>query len=344
MKIIYCTDIHDAVKELRLLLRATKADLYLLSGDILYKAFYDEDKIYQFVCLQEEFNTLAKLRGERMYPFDLAQDILRFPEKYNSEELLLKAAEYRLLFTKASKTMKEKYEVIEELIVSNSHAPCLMLPGNYDIDLRYTALERRDLHRKTAFIEGLKFAGYGGAPIATSGIPEKLSVVFHETRQSGRLYSEPENFFAETEPDVLVIHNPAYGFFDHVPGRGHVGSIGIRNYLDEHSPLMVFSGHVHEDYGIAVHNGVIFLNTSNFGGVDSKVGPMPGGAFAEIYIEERTVRKVVLNRLDGDKVHSLLEATYDGVSLQGKLLPAADRCGHLNLSRFIRDSSGVPVN
>ncbi len=346
MKIIYCTDIHDGLRELRVLLRSTEADLYLLSGDILYKAFYDEDKIYQFVCLQEEFYALAKQRGEKRYPFDLAQDILRKPENYeNSEDLMLKAAEYRLLFNKASKTMNEKYETIEGLICKYGNAECRMLPGNYDIDLRYTALVDRDMHQKNMDFGGLKFSGYGGAPIATSGIPEKLSVVFHETNDNGKLFSEPENYFTETEPDVMVIHNPAYGYFDSIPGLGHVGSLGIRNYLDAHNPKLVVSGHVHEDYGIAARkNGTVLLNTSNFGGVDSVYGWEPGGPFAEIYIENDRVEQVNLFRLVEDKIHPLMEVKYDGEALDGKIIAEGREHSNLDLSRFIRDASGALIS
>ena len=345
MKIIYCTDIHDGLKELRLLLLNTEADLYILSGDILYKAFYDEDKIYNFVCLQEEFNTLSNRSRIKKYPFDLAQDILRFPDKYDrNEELLIKAAEYRGLFNQAKKTMKEKYELVEDLIVKYGNAECWLLPGNYDINLRYTALAHRDLHHRIMNLNGLSFAGYGGAPIATSGIPEKLSVVFHERREEGRLYSEPWIFFSEIEPDVLVTHNPPYGYFDHVSGLGHIGSPGIRDYLDEHSPRLVLSGHVHEDYGIALKNKTLLLNPSNFGGVDSSLGFQEGGAFAELYVSNNDIRTVVINRLVEDRIYELLKIEYDGEKLQKTVNENAVIHSHLDHTKFIRDSYGVPVN
>ena len=40
MKIIYLTDIHDGLSGLKSVFQNTEADLYLLSGDIIYKAFY----------------------------------------------------------------------------------------------------------------------------------------------------------------------------------------------------------------------------------------------------------------------------------------------------------------
>lgn len=344
MKIIYLTDIHDALRDLRILLKSTQADLYLLSGDILYKAFYDEDKIYQFVCIQEELETLARERNPKIFPFDLASDILRFPENYNnSSELLEKAAEYRLLFNKAAKTMKEKYGLIEHLIQKYGNAECRLLPGNYDIDLRYTALSDRNLHQNRMKFRNLVIAGYGGAPIATSGIPEKLAVVFHERLVNGRLYSEPEEFFQEVEPDILVIHNPAYGFFDRIPTLGHIGSQGIRSYLDHYHPMLVVSGHVHEDYGVALKNGTVLMNTSNFGGVDSTTGFQTGGTFAEIYVEKKNITRIVLNRLIDEKIHPLLDIENNGTALRGKILPDAEKYSNLDLSAFVRDSSGAII-
>lgn len=341
MKIIYLTDIHDAMHDLSAVLRLTQADLYILSGDILYKAFYDDAKIYKFVCLQEELTALAHQRDEKIYPFDLATDILRFPENYgNSPEMLQKAIDYRMLFNKAAKTMKEKYQLIENIILKYSNAECLLLPGNYDIDLRYTSLSKRNLHQSKKRFKDLVLAGYGGAPIATSGIPEKLAVVFHEGRHDGKFFSEPEDFFNEIRPDILAIHNPAYGFFDRIPTIGHVGSMGIRSYLDNHSPMLIVSGHVHEDYGVAFKNGTVLMNPSNFGGVDSPTGYQAGGTFTEIFIENKSIQKITLKRILDKKIYSLMEINCDGKKLSARNLPDAATKSNLDLSLFLRDSSG----
>ncbi|MBE7437158.1 MAG: metallophosphoesterase [Spirochaetales bacterium] len=341
MKIVFITDIHDALHGLKTVLTQTQADLYLLCGDILYKAFYDEDKLYNFVCLQEEFWEVARKLQKKIFPFDLATDILRRPAEYGkSEDLMLKAADYRLLFNKAAKTMKEKYTLIEELINRYSNASCLLLPGNYDIDLHYTALEHRNLHHSERIVDDFKFAGYGGAPVATSGIPEKLALVYHERTADGSFFSEPEQFFNDTEPDVLVLHNPAYGFFDRIPHVGHVGSIGIRNYLDSHRPRLVVSGHVHEDYGVRLKDGVCFVNPSNFGGVDSPFGFQPGGTFAEIMLEKDGVRQVNLMQLKEDVIHTLMEIDCTGPQVRGRILPGAQERTALFLNEVLRSSAG----
>lgn len=346
MKLIYLTDIHDALKELRVLLSSTEADVYILSGDILYKAFYDEDKIYQFVCLQEEFYTLAKTMEKRIYPMDLATDILRFPDSYQDfdreGDLEKKATEYRQLFDLAARTMKEKYELIDGLIVKYAQVPCMLLPGNYDIDLRYTALNERDMHQKKQIFNGSVFAGYGGAPIATSGIPEKLAVVYHEDNTNGKLYSEPEDFFNEARPDIMLLHNPAYGFFDRVPGLGHVGGLGVRNYLDDHKPALVLSGHVHEDHGAMLKGGTVYLNPSNFGGVDSPYGWQTGGAYAEIFMESGQVEHIVIKRLVHEEHQLLLEIFHKDATLQAGRRGKSDE-NHLSIESMLRDSNGAPI-
>lgn len=334
------------MRDLRILLTETEADIYLFSGDILYRAFYDEEKIFRFVTLQEELVELSRLSPPiaegRVYPFDLAQDILRFPEKYGNDPGLLRtASEYRALFDKALKTMREKYELIAELIEKYSNAECRVLPGNYDLDFRYTALEGRSLHRKQLHFGGHILGGYGGAPVATSGIPEKLAVVYHEYSDGRGLYSEPENFFHESGADIVLIHNPSFGYFDLAHGIGHVGSMGVRNYVDDNAPRLVLSGHVHEDYGISMRkNGTILLNPSNFGGVDSIYGYQEGGPFVEIFFEGTRIKEVALRRLKDDHIYDLMNISCDPEGLRGEIKSDGREHSHLDLNDFIRDANG----
>ncbi|TGK11484.1 phosphoesterase [Leptospira fletcheri] len=332
MKIIYLTDIHDGLRGLKEVLLGTEGDLYLFSGDIIYKAFFNPERIIEFVTLQEEMYLITEDQKEEINPYDYATRAVRFPEKYPAP-IVEKSHEYRRLFHQASKTMKEKYELIEIIIQKYAKAPVRLLPGNYDIDLQYSALYERDLHRKTFEMNGLKFAGYGGAPIITSGIPEKLAVKFHEYNRNGKSYSEPEDFFNEERPDIVVIHNPAFGYLDKIPSFGHVGSQGIRRYLDENSPSLVVSGHVHEDQGIIKKGKTLFLNPSNFGPVDSVFGFQPGGFFTEIELENDLVKNVKLNRLSDHSIRRLLEVDCTGEKLS---LTKANPDSEVSAEDFIR--------
>ncbi len=163
------------------------------------------------------------------------------------------------------------------------------------------------------YYENLTLGGYGGAPIPTSGIPDKLVVPYLEGGEGSDFYSEPQEFFEEHNPDILVLHNPAYGYFDRIPRYGSVGSIGIRNYLDENNPILVLSGHIHEDYGISINNkGTIFLNPSNFGTVESIYGTMEGGIFAEIYIEKKNkkVNHIIIKRLYNGYIYEFFQILF----------------------------------
>ncbi|XDD43086.1 metallophosphoesterase [Leptospira sp. WS60.C2] len=306
MKIIYLTDIHDGLHGLKRILQSTEADLYLFSGDIIYKAFFSFDRIIDFCGVQEELYYLLTERKDDSTPFDFTTHAIRFPEKY-STAIVEKSQKYRDLYKLAAKTMKEKYEIIEKLIVKYAKSPVYCLPGNYDLDLQYTELYQREVHRKSFEFRNIKVSGYGGAPIWTSGIPEKLTVVFHEYTKNGKNYSEPEDFFREELPDICWIHNPAYGYFDTIPGVGKCGSQGIRRYLDDESPSLVVSGHVHEDQGIKKTKNTVFINPSNFGAVDSLHGFQEGGYYAEIFMDGKDVVQSNLCQLRNEEWHRLIE-------------------------------------
>lgn len=306
MKLIYLTDIHDGLHGLKKVLQNTEADLYFFSGDIIYKAFFSYDRIIDFCGVQEELYYLLNERKDDSTPFDFTTLAIRFPEKY-STAVVEKSHKYRDLYKLAAKTMKEKYEIIEKLIQKYAKSPVYCLPGNYDLDLQYTELYERDMHRKSVEFQKLKISGYGGAPIWTSGIPEKLTVVFHEYTKNGQNYSEPEDFFREELPNICWIHNPAYGFFDKIPGVGNCGSQGIRRYLDDESPSLVLSGHVHEDQGIRKAKGTVYINPSNFGPVDSVYGFQEGGYFAEVFFDGKDVIQSNLCQLKEEEIITLLE-------------------------------------
>lgn len=315
MEILYLTDVHDNLKGLRCIVKKTKADLYVFSGDLIYKAFCTENKLYRYLELQDEFqNFLAKEKLE-MTPFELSVQIMEFPEKYG-KEWEEKADSYRILFKQAAENMKNRYQIIHDLVCKYANAPVMFLPGNYDMDLQYTALYKLDMHKKCKTIDGVKFAGYGGAPVFTPGIPQKISVVFDEYREKDKLFSEPYNFFSHCDPHILLIHNPAYGTLDKIQGRGHHGSWGIRNFIDEYSPKVVLSGHVHEDYGILKIGKTWCINPANFGGVDSLYGYQEGGSFVKLELRKGSdsdvyLRKVTLFRLSKKEIYPLVDIEMD---------------------------------
>ena len=296
MKVLYVTDIHDDVRSLRSIVSRRQADLLLLSGDLIYKAFFTEDKLYSFLEVQETLYSYLRQVSRTDTPYELTLEILRCPGDY-SEDLVEIAKDYRILFQKAALNMKAKYFTMRSVLEKYAEAPFLLIPGNYDMDLQYTPLYEYDMHKKNYYMDDIHIGGYGGAPIITPGIPEMLSVAFNEHQDEGKLFSEPKSFFEQEQPDILMIHNPAYGTLDKIPQYGRCGSMGIREYIDDYSPAIVLSGHVHEDYGLVRIGESFCLNPSNFGGVDSMSGYEAGGFFAECEIE-KIKDKVFLKQVD----------------------------------------------
>jgi len=322
MEIVYLTDIHDNLKKLRYVIQNTEADLYIISGDLIYKAFFTDEKLYNFVSIQEEFFSYLAIEGIQGTPSELAISIIRMPENYKSD-FLAKAKEYQVLFNKAAFNMKEKYQIIKDLVNKYARAPTIFLPGNYDMDLQYSALYKFDIHKASKLIDNIKFSGYGGAPIPTSGIPEMVSVVFYEYIVNGKLYSEPFQFFKNHLPDIMILHNPAYGTLDKVPSYGHVGSIGIREYIDTHKPALVLSGHIHSDYGFLKMEDTCYLNPSNFGAVDTLSGHDDGGYFSRIILEKKekiNIQKVIWYKLVEKEINPICEVIIDKEKMEQKIL------------------------
>jgi len=313
MEIVYLTDIHDDLKRLRQVLLNTNADLYVISGDLIYKAFFTDKLLYEFVYIQEEFFSYLIQNSIQGTPSELSVSINRMPDNY-PPEFREKANRYLTLFQKASENMKSKYQLLKNLVDKYTHADIIVLPGNYDLDLQFTALYQYDLHKKCRTINGIKFCGYGGAPVATSGIPELVSVVFYEYNVDGKIHSEPQNFFESTRPDILLLHNPAYGTLDKLSSYGRVGSHGIRNFIDEYHPALVLSGHVHSDYGIMKVDQSICINPSNFGKVDSMYGYETGGYFCRIVLENAEkvhVKSVRVHRISDKQIIDVAHINID---------------------------------
>lgn len=308
MKLLYFTDVHDAYRGLKECLEVSSANLIIVSGDLLYRTFYDDNRLFEFIEIQEIFHTLTRKNrikdGEIRYPYDLAREIQANPEDYPPEQRN-RASRYIDLFETASKNIKEKYEHLKGVIENYARGQVWVLPGNYDMDLKYTAISKLDIHQKDFEFEGVRFSAYGGAPIMTPGIPEKMTVRFREGDSMRNC--EPLQQFQAARPDVLLLHQPVYGFFDRIPSVGHVGSTGIRSYFDDHQPLLCLSGHVHEDFGILRKQGTIFMNPSNFGHVESLHGVEPGGYYAEIDLDVNGVSRVLLKHWGGPgKIRDLM--------------------------------------
>lgn len=287
MNVVYLTDIHDNFAGVSSVLNQTEADLYILSGDLTYHCFGTDEALFRFIELQENIRAGTGTKDE----------------------------EYKKLASEALQELQRKYQTMNKAIVA-TQKKCFIIPGNYDISLDGTAVAPYSLHEKTQSMGGVKFAGYGSAPIFTPGIPEELTVEFEETGSGNTLKSKPMEFMRREKADVFVLHNPPYGTLDKLPRYGHCGSQGLRQAVDEVQPRLVLSGHVHESYGLMKLGPTYFLNPSNFGSVEALEGRQEGGYFCTFQLQadgdgQKFLRDVTWKRLVGGSIVDICNVKID---------------------------------
>jgi uncharacterized protein len=313
MTVVYLTDIHDNFAGVSSVLNQTEADLYILSGDLTYHCFGTDEALFRFIELQEKIRVLAGKSDDiqaTLHFAEQAKDGLT-PDALSAAE----GEEYLKLAAEAHQELLRKYQTMNKAIVA-TQKKCFIIPGNYDIALPGTAVAPYSLHEKSETLEGIKFAGYGSAPIFTPGIPEELTVEFEERGTGNALVSKPMDFMRREKADVFVLHNPPYGTLDKLPRYGHCGSQGLRQAVDEVAPRLVLSGHVHESFGLMKLGQSYFLNPSNFGSVEAMEGKQPGGYFSTFQLQADTdgqkfLRDVTWKRLVGGSIIDICNIKID---------------------------------
>ena len=122
--------------------------------------------------------------------------------------------------------------------------------GNCDEPGFIEELERRDIcaQGQLIFFEGLAIAGSGGGSKFTGTTPfervdEELVSDLAIVRQGAGSDS--------LKSLVLIAHNPPHGTaLDKVESGAHVGSVGIRQFIEDFQPVLAVAGHIHESRGV----------------------------------------------------------------------------------------------
>ena len=108
------------------------------------------------------------------------------------------------------------------------------------------------LHISRVISRSIPFVGVGG----TIPLPFHSKVHLNEASVFSRLVPWM------TRETILVVHPPPRGILDLAFGRFHVGSSGLRRFIETHQPRMVICGHVHECPGIATIGETTVVNCS----------------------------------------------------------------------------------
>jgi len=312
MKIIYVTDIHGAFERVQTLLSETLADIYIIAGDLIDIPFYNMSTAINYHELQSYFHGLrVRMQKENMVIEDFVDELLDTPNI--SEEIEKKGTKYQRDTIRARRVLQQKYKVLENILTTKQSSLIFALPGNYDMDLKYTSLHERDLHLHWHDVHDFRIAGYGGANIWTPGIPERYVVPYSGSANVESGHNEMYNFFKAVKPDIIVSHQPAHGIHDRVTQFGTSGSMALRHYCDNNPVLLCLTGHIHMDWGFQISEGTIYLNPSNFGEVTTLTGGVSeGGFFYIIEMEDRLVSKIIFKKLVEDRVYDIADYNPQG--------------------------------
>lgn len=320
MKIIYLTDIHGAFNRIYELLLETVADLYIIAGDLIDIPFYNIDTAINYHELQTFFNGLRRRDGKTgMLLEDYVDGLIDNPT--TETEIQSKAYGYQQYTIRARRVMQQKYKVLENILSIKSNSQIFVLPGNYDMNLRYTALHERDLHMQWHEIDGTRVAGYGGADIWSAGIPERYIVPYRAGINVPDKNNEMYSFFKAVKPDIIVTHQPAHGIHDRITWKGPSGSPALRNYCDNSRVKLCLTGHIHDDWGLSHSENTVYCNPSNFGEVTTATGDVAeGGFFNEIIMERGVIRKVQLNKFVNPNIYAVAEYISAGDSFEEEII------------------------
>jgi Icc-related predicted phosphoesterase len=145
------------------------------------------------------------------------------------------------------------------------------IPGNCDpLTLPDTISEVAiDMHGRTTKLNGFYMAGLGGSNPTIFDTPFELD---EET-----IYKMLKSI--SKEGMILMVHAPPHGINDMIPSGLNVGSTSILKIVKEFRPILVLSGHIHEDYGIKHIDGTTFVNP----------GPAKEGMYAVVEVDEGAV-------------------------------------------------------
>ncbi len=163
-----------------------------------------------------------------------------------------------------------------------AHNPTILaVHGNCDLPTveEYLDVCEIALDYRCVKVKGLAFAGLGGSLPAPGSTPNESSEDVFEDRLE-KLKEEVRT----AGPFVFVSHQPPWGTrLDAVETR-HTGSRAIRRFIEETSPVLAVSGHIHEAVGTDTLGNTLLLNP----------GPFRHGRYALVDIDDGQVKGVQL--------------------------------------------------
>lgn len=166
--------------------------------------------------------------------------------------------------------------------VTNENPRVLAQPGNMDTDIVSNFLDEQgvNIHRKVRELApGLGLMGVGLSAPTPFGTPGEV-----EEDVLCRWLDETHARANGFEHLVAAIHEPPHGSkVDRITGGHHVGSPGVRAFIERTQPTLVITGHIHESQGVDHIGETTVINPGMLaGGGYVRIDFRDGGVSAEL--------------------------------------------------------------
>jgi Icc-related predicted phosphoesterase len=134
----------------------------------------------------------------------------------------------------------------------------LVVPGNCDLPETLEVYMEMgvSLHGKGRILWDIGFFGVGGSNKTPFNTP--LEYTEDEIKE---LLEEGYKDVKDAKVRVLVSHSPPHEIVDKTSSGISVGSMAVREFLNDHKVDFVVCGHVHESRGVESLGGTVIVNT-----------------------------------------------------------------------------------
>lgn len=176
---------------------------------------------------------------------------------------------------------REMDTIMQQILQCNPHV--LAVTGNCDYPAAENYLVERNLSLNARVKEfgDFQIMGLSGSLPCPGKTPqeyaeEEFEILLHT------IILLPE------KPLILVSHQPPHGTLnDQVSPGFHVGSKSIRKFIEQHQPVICFTGHIHEGIAIDRIGETVIVNP----------GPAGAGNYTESEIEGKSIKFIELRNL-----------------------------------------------
>jgi len=138
----------------------------------------------------------------------------------------------------------------------------LALPGNLDRPevIGFLRAENVALHGESRRIGQLGLFGCGGSNITPFHSPLQ-----YQDAQLGEVLAQAYTGVADAPVQLMICHTPPYGTkLDRLTNGTPVGSVSVRQFIEQHQPHLCITGHIHESPGVDFIGRTKILNAGQF--------------------------------------------------------------------------------